>query len=406
MRPAPVLALVVAAASLGGVLAWRGLGRGPEDERRAASRADDEAAAKALQAALVDLKAADSAGPEAVAARRRAEAALEALIVARPSDPVPVFWRGAAALLARDRPSVDAAVGRIATVSKAGVNDPRVAYLKAVSFVELDPPRPDLGLRILRTLRAEWPSFEPQLVEGALYRALVSAAVARPEPEHLDDSIRWAVEASKLAEDVPIRRIGARRILAQLYERARRFPEAEETWAALVEETRGELPEVVFGYGNVLAQQNQWERAVEVFSRLVDAPAVAKVPPTSVVHEARMRRGNCLRLLGRNDDAKADLERYLADHPDDHRGAYWLGMLWLDGYEDPGRAATWIEKALAAAPWCDGYADVLLQIFEVRKPDAEKAAAVRKDRDAHAEEHRKTRERLMRERRDGTYLCQ
>lgn len=406
MRPAPVLALVVAAASLGGFVAWRGLDRPSDDDRRATTHADDEAAAKALQAALVDLKAADAAGPEAVAARRRAEAALEALIVARPSDPVPVFWRGAAALLARDRATVDAAVGRIATASKSGVNDPRVTYLKAVSLVELDPPRPDLGLRLLRTLRAEWPSFEPQLVEGALFRALVSAAVARPEPRYLEESIRWALEAEKLTEHQPIRRIGARRLLAQLYERASRFPEAEETWAALIEETEGELPEALFGYGNVLARQNQWERAVEVFSRLVDSPSLAKVPPTSVVHEARMRRGNCLRLLGRNDDAKADLERYLADHPDDHRGAYWLGMLWLDGYDDPGRAATWFEKALAAAPWCDGYADVLLQIFEVRKPDAEKAAVIRRDRDAHAEEHRKTRERLMRERRDGTYLCQ
>jgi len=212
-------------------------------------------------------------------------------------------------------------------------------------------------------------------------------------------------EALALAGDDPRLVAATRRLLAHTYARAQRFPEAEDLWRKMVEATGGRDVDSVSGLANTLSMQDRFEEAVVEFTRVLTLLEQGAMYGNVGVPEARLRRGNCYRLLGRLDDARADLERYVQGHPDDHRGVHWLGMLWFDGYEDAAKAVPYFERAYRAAPWCEVYGTLLLQVYELRIPNPEKAASLRREMAANTDAHKKKMEALGKESRDGVSIC-
>lgn len=411
MRALPALTLTTAVL-LVGFVTWRGAGShaevgsagptGPAVEIAAAVGPVDpdvEAASKAL------VEADGPASPTQARALRTAIEKLDLLLERDRTQPDFLFYRGIAAALASDEEGTKSFVARLATASPLRQRDARCVYLKALQILTFDARRPDPALKLLRLLKSEAPTFLPEPVDRALHRALMQASVTRSAPHQGDEAVAFMEEAVKLVRNDPRRLPMTRRMLAMTYARANRFPEAEEIWRAIVEATEGKNVDFVSGLANVLAAQNRWEDAIPWFTRTLELAAAGAPSGDAGVQEARLRRGNCYRMLGHLDEAKADLERYVADRPADHRGQYWLGMLWFDGYDDPEKALPYLEAARRAAPWCDTYGRTLLQLYATRLPDPARAEALKRDMETHEKEYRKKLEALAAESRDGLTLC-
>jgi tetratricopeptide (TPR) repeat protein len=363
----------------------------------------------ALQEAANNLKTADGAvGHRREIAIDAARRRLGELTLEAPRDPRVAFWSGVAAVLAKDEQGARAAHARMRTLPGVTSRDPEWRYLGALIVLEFEPQKPEPALRALRALQAEAPGFMPEPVDRALYRALLQTAVVRVEPRESESVVQIVLEAVERAKDDPLRSIEAHRMLAYAYSRAGRFVEAQEQWEWLVAKSQGQAADFVAGLGNGFAMQNQWDRAVEEFGRALALRARGKAMRMDdpALDEILLRRGNCYRLLGRTDLARADLEAHLATHPEDHRAMYWLGTLFLDPLDEPERARDHLEKARALAPYCDSYLRLLLQVYEIRQPDAAKAAEVRKTLDEGVEARRKERERLAKEHREGRFICE
>lgn len=80
-------------------------------------------------------------------------------------------------------------------------------------------------------------------------------------------------------------------------------------------------------------------------------------------------------------------------------------MLWFDAHDDAEKALPYLERAYRAAPWCEVYGRVLLQVYEVRRPDPEKAASLRREMEANAPAHQAKMAALGKESRDGVSIC-
>ena len=80
-------------------------------------------------------------------------------------------------------------------------------------------------------------------------------------------------------------------------------------------------------------------------------------------------------------------------------------MLWFDGHDDPAKALPYLERSYRAAPWCEVYGRVLLQLYEVRMPDPAKAASLRREMEANASAHQAKMAALAKESRDGVSIC-
>ncbi len=245
----------------------------------------------------------------------------------------------------------------------------------------------------------------PEPVRRALHRALVQASITRTEPQRRDEAARLMEEALALVGDDPHLLPSTRRLLALTYARAQRFPEAEDLWRKMVEAAGGRDVDAISGLANTLSMQDRFDEAVVEFTRVLTLLEQGAMYGNAGVPEARLRRGNCYRLLGRLEEARVDLERYVAEHPDDHRGIHWLGMLWFDGYEDAAKAVPFFERAYRAAPWCEVYGTLLLQVYELRILDPERAASLRREMAANADAHKKKMEALGKESRDGISIC-
>lgn len=411
MRALPALSLAVAAL-VAGFVAWRA--RGADPQRPApppppvAQAAPDAATAgdPALAAAQTALKAADgAAGPAKARELDTAIRGFDALLAKDPENVELHFQRGIAATMAGDKDAAGVHLARLSTLSPLKERDARFVYLQAIGILAFDPAKPDKAVRQLRTLRAEAPTFMAEPVRIALHRALLQAAVARSDPRLRDEAVRFAEEALALVRDDPRLRPMTQRLLARSYTRSAQFHEAEEIWRELDTAAGGNDIDVISGLANTLAMQDRFEDAAAGFTRVIERLEAGASFRDAGVPEARMRRGNCYRLLGRLDAAREDLERYLAEHPNDHRAVHWVGMLWFDGYDDPAKALPYLERAYRAAPWCDVYGTVLLQLYEIRLPDPVKAASLRREMADNAEAHRAKIEALSQENRDGVSLC-
>lgn len=410
MRTLPVLSLVTAAIVVGFV-AWRGndsVPSRPPDPVPVPPTAPAGAppANPDLVAAQTALKEADSAaGPAQARALETAIRRFDALLEKDPDDIELHFQRGIAATMARDQAAAAAHLARLATLSTLKERDARFVYLQAIGILAFDPSKPDKAVRLLRMLRSEVPTFMAEPVRIALHRALLQASVARSDPRLRDEAVRFAEEALALVRNDDRLRPMTQRLLARSYTRAAQFHEAEEIWHELDAAAGGKDVDVVSGLANTLAMQDRFEDAAEAFTKVLALLATGALYRDAGVPEARLRRGNCYRLMGRLDAARADLEEYLRLHPDDHRAVHWIGMLWFDGYDDPDKALPFLERAYRAAPWCEVYGTVLLQVYEIRRPDPVKAASLRREMSDNAEAYRAKMEALSRENRDGVSIC-
>jgi tetratricopeptide (TPR) repeat protein len=336
-------------------------------------------------------------------ALKEATAKLEVLAYATPKDPRVPFFRGIVAILAHDENAARDQLGLLGTISTVGRTDLRYLYLSAVVLIEFEPKKTKQAIGLLRTLRSEAPEFEPELVDRALWSALMRAA-ASSNVADADAAIAHARDAVALARNDPERLLFARHSLAELYERAQRLPESEELWRMLVRETQG-APVPLYGLASILAIQARYEEAAAEFTKVLAFVDEAPVTFHSL-REARMRRANCYRLLGRSEDARADLEKYVQQHPDDHRGLYWFAILRLDHFDDPAGARPLLEKAYQMAPYCEPYQRSLVALYDARLAEPAKAEALRAEIESRKAEFEAIRRRLEREPNEGSYVCQ
>lgn len=411
MRTLPLLTAATAAL-LAGFVAWRAkdahdeFAAAPPPEPASVEAPPDAPLDPDAAAASRALKEADApASPAQSRALNTAIAKLDTLVAREPKNVEYLFYRGIAATMALDEGTAQQYLGRVATASPLKERDARFVYLKAIGLLAFQSAKPDAAVRLLQLLRAEAPTFMPEPVTRALHRALLQAAVVRSEPQFRDEAAKLVLEAAALVRNDPRQLAQTQRILARTYVRAERFHEAEEIWRALVEQHGERDVDAMSGLANTIAMQDRFPEAIVAFTKVIELLERGAVPGDAGVPEARLRRGNCYRLMGQLEEARADLERYVREHPDDHRGVHWLGMLWFDGYEDPAKALPFLERAYRAAPWCEVYGRVLLQVYEVRIPDPEKAASLRREMEANAAAHQAKMAQLAKESRDGVSIC-
>lgn len=262
-------------------------------------------------------------------------------------------------------------------------------------------------MRLLRTLRAQAPNYMTGAVNRALFRGLVNVHFVQLDRDQGDDAVNSIEEAISVARDDPELSLEGRRARAYALGAANRWPECEAAWRELVAEGGVGLVSTRYQLAGALAAQNKVADADAEYTAVLDLVAGGTVPAHAVrnAREARLRRGNCRRLLGRYDEALSDVEAYLAAHPEDYRAEYWLGVVLIDGFEKPAAAEPHLRKAHAAAPWCDTYIARLLNVYETLMPDPAKAAPLRVVYDTQKKQRAEERARLVKSGRLEGFVC-
>jgi tetratricopeptide (TPR) repeat protein len=411
MKAAAAVLVPLLAAGLGvaGWLALRSARERPAGETGATTKAvDPELDRRLLEAALLVKAADDSEGPARKARAKQAAEILVALERDHPEDPEIPYWRGFAAVLGEDPEAAKAALERVKAKSPDRGRAPAAALLQASIWLIFEPDKLEAAVRTLKGLPSRAPSFRPQEVAAATYKALRMWATRSLKDRNGDSALRALEDAKKLVTDDPVRLFDTRVAIASALGWNGRWVEAQEAWLALEKETEGKNPDVEMGLADAYAIQNNNAEAAARMTRVLELIGTGDaVPPRyRVLREALLRRGNAYRLLQRGTEAKADLEAYVAQFPEDGRGYYWLGVLRLDVLEDPAGARSALEKARSLSPWCDQYLRTLLQVYEVAAPDAEKAAALREEIDKGTAARAKRREEIQKARGDLRNLCE
>jgi tetratricopeptide (TPR) repeat protein len=406
LKPALAVAIVLLAAG-GGVGLWLATRSTAEPEPAVeTSTPRDAAVEERLQRAVALLKGADEReGPDRTARAKEAGAILQELEQSGPRDADVVFWRGIAASYAGDGPVARAALERLVTIVPA--RSAQAKYLQAVMLLLTEPKKPEQAVRLLRGLPSSAPKFLPEAVRATTYVALRASAEKSLAERSPDAAIEALNEAKRLAKDIPGQLLDTRMFIARALALSHRYVESQEEWERLHQETKGEVPGIEFGLATVHAGQNDWSGAVVAFTRTLELVDREKVQTQALrsLREALLRRGNAYRLLGEHEKARADLERYVAEFPDDSRGHYWLGFFRLDALEDAKGAREELERARTLAPYCDETLVKLLQLYEVALPDADRAKALRATLEDGAKERAQAREEAARRRGDGSDPC-
>jgi tetratricopeptide (TPR) repeat protein len=342
--------------------------------------------------------------PPAIALLDRAEAV-------EPGNPDVLVWRGLAAVMADDEAGARAVARRLLVKTPLGQREPRLHLLNAFVALRFEE-KPEKALQALRTARTlggtTFLGGDPpsEIFDRMMHRVLAALAVEYLNANQADAAVLALREAARVARDWPVEAITTRRLLAKAYERGGRFVEAEEEWASLV----SQFPAVAdfrMGYGSTLAIQLRYEAAAEEFRTALRLLEQGRVPARDVpsVAEARMRLGNCLRHLGRLEEAKVELTRYRDEHPEDGRAHYWLGVLHFDALEQPAAALPHFQKARELLPFCDEPLRDLLRVYSTALADVEKARALEKEIEEGAAARREAREKVAKERPNAGTLC-
>jgi hypothetical protein len=412
-----IVVVLVLAAGAGGWFAWRTVSPEavPEEDVGEAPLPAPQTPLSdmdpRLRAAIALLLEADKA-PDAAQKTAKAKEAIAKVTDAersRTGDATDLaFWRGLAAVMAGDDREARAALERVRSTSRLGRRDSRAYYLHAMVLAAFEPDKLENAVRSLRMLRAQAPQFMPEPVELALFDGLRKLAVRHINKRDPDGGVSLLQEAALLTRIDLAVRIDVRRELVRALGRAGRWMESRDEASALLELSKGRSLPDRYMLAVAHAAQNQWAPAVEHYSAVIAALDAGTVPEpgATVLREAILRRANARRYLGDLPGSKADLERYVREMPDDGRGHYWLGMYFLDGLDDARSALPHLEKARALLPWCDDPLRALLMIYEVQVPDPEKAKALKTEIDEKAEERKKGRERVGKERTTESGLCQ
>jgi tetratricopeptide (TPR) repeat protein len=404
----PLVAVVVAAGA--GVGAW--LWTRPAEPRAQAGKEPeapppDPLVEARLHDAVVLIQQADEReGEERLARAREAGTILADLDRQHPRDKDVVFWRGIAAAYRGDAGEARASLQRLGELfGSARAAYP--TYLQALILLLTEPKRPSEAVRLLRGLPSRAPWFLPNQVRTTTYLALRANAEKLLNERSPDTAIETLNEAKALVKNDPARLLDTRMFLARALSISHRFVESQEEWEALSRETKGQVPGIEFGLATVHAGQNDWPGAIRAFTRVLELVDREKVQTKGLraLREALLRRGNAYRLTGENDKAKADLEAYVQEFPDDSRGWYWLGFFRFESLEDPPGAREALERSRALAPYCESTLRKLLQLYEVALPDAAKAKVIREEIENGAKERGRLREEATKRRGDGADVC-
>jgi tetratricopeptide (TPR) repeat protein len=317
-----------------------------------------------------------------------------------PADPDVVLWRGMAAMFQGKEADARAAAARLRTKTPYAGREPRLHFLNAWLVMRFGG-EPQDALRELRQAeklgeadadRRGIPRNVPargrmflgghpptELYDRSLYRVLRALAETLTRNRQADAAVQALREAARLAREWPVEGVTTRRDLAYTYQRAMRWIEAEDEWRALVDQYPG-IADFRFGLGNAHAAQLEYEPAEREFAEVLRLIEAGKVPPQDRLKliEARLRRANALRNLGRADEAKAEMERYVGEMPDDGRARYWLGMLYFDSLDRPDDAVPHFEAAHRLLPFCEEPLLELLRLFTATGAEG-KAADVRRE---------------------------
>jgi tetratricopeptide (TPR) repeat protein len=406
--------LLVALAAAGGWFAWRATsdddrpGGGGETPVVASAPAETDPRLRTAIGLVVEAqRTADPAARTAKA--KEAIAKIVDVERARSGDPPELaFWRGLAAVLAGDDRETRSALERLRSTAKGGRRDARAMYLNARGVLAFETDKIDTALRLLRTLKSQAPQFMSEPVEVTLFESLRVAAgrhLSKRDPDGAASLLKEAVGLQRVESAL---RVDARRELARALGRAGRWMESRDEAAALLDLSKGTSLPDRYMVAVAHAAQHQWAPAVEHYSAVVAAidSGIVSEPGASVLREAVLRRGNARRYLGDLEGAKADLERYVREVPDDGRGHYWLGNYYLDGLDDAKAAIPHFERARALLPWCEDPLRALVRVHEIQVPDPEKVAALKKELEEGAEARKKERERVAKERTNESSLCQ
>lgn len=331
-------------------------------------------------------------------------------------------------VFADDQARAERYLARFEQASPYGERDPQVHYLRGQVQLRLRL-RPDLAMRSVERMQAVAPEFYEGPREALYYDALLAQAQIFARDERFSEAINLLASATALA-----RRRGnvakERNSLAHtaiLLSRDDRHDKALDIWRKL---RKADPQSPIWSYheGLVLAVMMRPADAIPAYRHTLERMQGFPGPPAMMADlaRARMRMGNCLRLLASSASAPAErvrllqealenLERYHAEYPRDALGALWIGVLHYEERDDAASALPWFEKAFALDRECEAFLDFCLRAHERlgspptpdgRPPTAEelaaweaKGAAWREDRISG--EKRRTKVKKDRERETG-----
>jgi tetratricopeptide (TPR) repeat protein len=331
-------------------------------------------------------------------------------------------------VVAGDLERAEGYLARFEQASPYGDRDPQVHYLRGQVQLRL-MLRPDLALRSVERMQAVAPEFYEAAREALYYDALVAQAEAYARDERFSEGVNLLAGATALA-----RRRGnlakERNALAQtaiLLGRDDRHDKALDIWRKL-RQADPENPIWSYHEGLVLAVMMRPAEAIPAYRHALERLPGIPGPPELLadLERARLRLGNCLRLLASSASAPDErarllaealeqLTRYHTEHPREALGALWIGVLHYEELDDAAAALPWFEKAFTLDPDCESFLDFCLRAYDRlgapptergRTPSAEeraaweaKGAAWRKDRVEN--EKRRARIKADRERDSG-----
>jgi tetratricopeptide (TPR) repeat protein len=393
-------------------------------EPAAAGVSDDDVKALLLEAQQLLIAVEKDGDVKKIAPAQELLKKAEAL---EPTDAKIAMWRGIASVMEEDEAGARAAVARIRTRSPFGEREPRLHYLGALVHLIFER-KPGEALQALRRAErlaeaegerlgmprpAEWGraflggSPPKELYERALYRVLRAYAEELVNAKRADEAVQALREAARVARNWPVAAVATRRDLAVVYSHGLRWIEAEEEWRALVKDFPG-VADLHRGLASVHGAQLQYDEAEKEYAEALRLLETGKVPAEERIDvlESRLRRGNSLRHLGRLEEARVEIEKYVQEVPDDGRGHYWLGYLFFDALDRPADAVPHLRRAQELLPHCDEPLQALLRIYEIALGDAAKAAEIRRELEDEAKVRaRKERREQVAKEHPNRLLC-
>lgn len=386
---------------------------GPADEARALA-----------DRAMVLLRDAERAADPVRA--REAAGAFERAALLDPNQPDHRFHRVLAYAVARDEDRARAALKDLgdALTDLAGPNaagrDPRPLYASALIHAHFGSNVAE-ALRLLSLLKNRQPDFMAPSVRSLEFhcRVALTAQMLRARPANDNEkeanqreAVQQAKQAVALVEGDSREPI-ARRNLAQVYRLTDRWAESEVEFRTLAQRFPRDAV-VRYGLASVLADQHRYEDACvawEQFLKVVAMPDSIDPRELDSVADGRMRYGVSLIHAGHEERGLAEVRAYLAQHPTDPRGWYYVGRTLLEREDD---AAAWAEaercllRARELDPWCAGPLQDLRRLYQKVRPDPEKLAPIAHELDDP--ERQRARKQVMdkrkRDRPDGTNGCE